>query len=108
MANGDVTKVAVLGRFLLPGGGNTVTGKQVQNKTLLWGEIVCTAADAGINIGAVGSVGAHGASWPNALGLANVDALEFTLKTPDSARCPQAPAMRNCTQSINRSSGAGR
>jgi hypothetical protein len=82
MASGDVTKVAVLGRFLLPGGGNTTTGAQRQNKVLLWGEITCTAADAGININASGSVGNH-TGWPNALGLDVLDIIECTLKTPD-------------------------
>lgn len=81
MANGDVTKVAVLGRYLLPGGGNTTTGAQRQNKVFMWGEITCTAADAGINIGAAGSVGAFGADWPEALGLNAIDAIEFTAKT---------------------------
>jgi hypothetical protein len=83
MANGDVTKVAVLGRFLLPGGGNTLTGAQRQNKTLIWGEIVCTAADTGINIAAAGSQGVF-TGWDDALGLNAVDLLEFTLKTPDT------------------------
>ena len=84
MANGDVSKIAVLGRFKLPGGGTTTAGVQSQNKVLMWGELTCTAADAGISVFASGSVGAH-ATMPEALGLDTIDAIEFTLKSTDGA-----------------------
>ncbi len=87
MANGDVTKVAILGRYLLPGGGNTTAGAQRQNKVFLWGEITCTGLSTGIDIG-TGNAGAamnSAATWPDALGLDAVDALEFTLKSTGGA-----------------------
>ncbi len=80
MANGDVTKVAVLGSYNLPGGGNTTTGAQKQNKALIWGEVTCTAADAGIDIASTSGV-ADAATWPTALGFENIDILEFNIKT---------------------------
>ncbi|KKN92390.1 hypothetical protein LCGC14_0208810 [marine sediment metagenome] len=85
MANGDVTKVVVLGRYVLPGGGNTTTGKQRQNKVIMWGEATCTAANAGIDITAAGSIGGTGRTWPQTLGLNAIDLLEFTLKSTDGA-----------------------
>ena len=82
MANGDVSKIAVLGRFRLPGCGTTTAGVQSQGKVLMWGELTCTAADAGINIAASGSFGAH-ATMTEALGLDSIDAIEFVLKSTD-------------------------
>ena len=49
MANGDITKIQELGRISLPGGGNTLTGVQVQNKVLVWGSLTCVYLSAGIN-----------------------------------------------------------
>ena len=84
MANGDISKIAVLGRVKLPGCGTTTAGAQSQGKVVMWGELTCTAADAGINIAASGSYGAF-TTVPEALGLDTLDFIEFTLKSTDGA-----------------------
>jgi hypothetical protein len=50
MADGDITSLTIQGRFKLPGGGFKQDGTPTQNKTILWGTIVCSVADAGIKI----------------------------------------------------------
>lgn len=82
MADGDITKIQILGRVVTPGGGNTTTGRQVQNKVMVWGKIACTAADAGINPGATASVCA-GDDLVEGIGLDVLDFIELTLNGTD-------------------------
>ncbi len=80
MASGDITKIQELGRISLPGGGNTLTGVQVQNKVLVWGKITCTTADAGINpASGTGLFGASG-TLAKVFGVENIDFCELTVK----------------------------
>jgi hypothetical protein len=83
MADGDITSVKVLGRTVLPGGGNTLTGVQVQNKVLVWGQINCSYHSSGIDpASATGVYGASG-TLPNALGLKTLDTISFNLAATD-------------------------
>jgi hypothetical protein len=50
MGNGDITSLRIKGKVTLPGGGFKQDGTPTQNKTIVWGELVCTTADAGIAI----------------------------------------------------------
>jgi hypothetical protein len=80
MASGDITNVQCLGRFLLPGGGNTRTGKQVQNKIVTWGKITCTYVSTGINPdSATGSLGQGATFTKTVFGLETLDFVELTL-----------------------------
>ncbi len=79
MASGDITKVQELGRISLPGGGNTLTGVQAQNKVLVWGKITCTQATAGINpASATGIFGASG-TLAKIFSVENIDFCELTV-----------------------------
>jgi hypothetical protein len=78
--NGDITKVQCLGRVLLPGGGNTLTGKQVQNKVMTWGKITCTYVSTGIDINSATSPFGLGATLTKTVfGLETLDFVELTL-----------------------------
>jgi hypothetical protein len=80
MANGDITNVQPLGRVVLPGGGNTLTGKQVQNKVMTWGKITCSYAAAGVNPdSATGSLGQGATFTKTVFGLETLDFVELTL-----------------------------
>ncbi len=84
MASGDITNVQPLGRVLLPGGGNTLTGKQVQNKIMTWGKITCTYVSTGINPdSATGSLGQGATLARTVFGLETVDFVELTLYGTD-------------------------
>ncbi len=85
MANGDVTKVQPLGRVLLPGGGNTLTGVQVQQKVLVWGKITCTYVSTGVNPASATGVLGAGGSFPKAMGVDTLDFVELTLNGTDGA-----------------------
>jgi hypothetical protein len=50
MGNGDITSLTIQGKFKLPGGGFKQDGSPTQNKTIVWGTVVCTTADTGIAI----------------------------------------------------------
>jgi hypothetical protein len=84
MANGDVTKIAILSRTKLPGGGTKTDGTPVQNKVLLTGELTCTYVSTGINIASTTGV-ADGQTLPVALGFENLDFIDFSLKSTDGA-----------------------
>jgi hypothetical protein len=71
MGNGDITSLTIQGRFKLPGGGFKQDGTPTQNKTVLWGTLVCTAADAGIAINSYLSGGLK------MLGLEELDVINF-------------------------------
>lgn len=78
MANGDITVIQELGRISLPGGGNTLTGVQVQNKVLAWGKITATYVSTGINpAAAAGLFGASG-TLAKVFGVENIDFCELT------------------------------
>jgi hypothetical protein len=85
MASGDITKVQTLGRFVLPGGGNTLTGKQIQNKVVTWGKLTCTYVSTGVNPGASGSQGGGNMTLPQMVGLETLDFIELTLNWTDGA-----------------------
>ena len=79
-SSGDITNVQPLGRVLLPGGGNTLTGKQVQNKIMTWGKITCTYVSTGINPdSATGALGEGAPFAKTVFGLETVDFVELTL-----------------------------
>ena len=79
MASGDITAVKELGRIALPGGGNTIAGVQVQNKVLVWGQIVCTWTSGGINpASSTGMFGAPG-TLAKIFGVDNIDFCELTV-----------------------------
>ncbi len=85
MASGDITSVKVLGRTVLPGGGNTLTGVQVQNKVLVWGQINCSYHSSGIDpASATGVFGASG-TLAGAVGLKTLDTVSFNLAATDGA-----------------------
>ena len=79
MADGDITKVQELGRISLPGGGNTLTGAQVQNKVLVWGRITATFHSTGLD--PASSTGMFGTSGTLAkvFGVENIDFCELTV-----------------------------
>ena len=79
MANGDITKVQELGRISLPGGGNTLTGVQVQHKVLVWGKITCTWVSTGINPAASGSLFGASGTLAKTFGVENIDFCELTV-----------------------------
>jgi hypothetical protein len=80
MASGDITKVTPLGRFVLPGGGQTLTGKKVQNKVVTWGKITCTYVSTGINpASATGNLGTGATLTKTVFGLETLDFVELTL-----------------------------
>ena len=83
MASGDITKVQELGRFSLPGGGNTTAGVQVQNKVLVWGVITATYVAAGINPAAAGSLFGASGTLAKTFGVENIDFCELTLTVTD-------------------------
>lgn len=84
MASGDITNVQPLGRVLLPGGGNTLTGKQVQNKVLTWGKLTATYVSTGINPdSATGSLGQGATFTKTVFGLETLDFVELTLYGTD-------------------------
>jgi hypothetical protein len=85
MASGDITKVQTLGRVLLPGGGQTLTGKKVQNKVMTWGKITCTYVSTGVSPGASGSQGGGNLTLPDLVGVATLDFIELTLNWTDGA-----------------------
>jgi hypothetical protein len=62
MANGDITSLRLKGKVVLPGGGFKQDGTPTQNKAIVWGELVCTTADAGIALDSylTGGVGLFG------------------------------------------------
>ena len=85
MASGDITSVKILGRTVLPGGGNTLTGVQVQNKVLVWGQINCSYDNTGIDpSSATGTFGASG-TLASAFGLKTLDTVSFNLAATDGA-----------------------
>jgi hypothetical protein len=80
MASGDITKVQPLGRVVLPGGGNTLTGKQIQNKVMTWGKITCSYVSTGVNpASATGVLGTGGTFTKSVFGLETLDFVELTL-----------------------------
>jgi len=78
MANGDITSIKILGRTLLPGGGNTTSGAQKQQKALVWGTIACTYVSTGVALNDVnGTI--------KALGVDTLDFIDFELRAYDGA-----------------------
>jgi hypothetical protein len=86
MASGDITNVQPLGRVVLPGGGNTLTGKQVQNKVMTWGKITCTYVSTGVNpASATGVLGTGATFTKSVFGLEVLDFVELTLNGTSGA-----------------------
>jgi hypothetical protein len=84
MADGDITNIQPLGRVVLPGGGNTLTGKQVQNKVLTWGKITCSYHSTGVDpASATGILGTSGNFTKSVFGLETLDFVELTLNGTD-------------------------
>ena len=79
MADGDITEVNELGRIALPGGGNTLTGVQVQNKVLVWGKIVCTYHSTGIDPASLTGMFAAPGTLAKVFGVDNIDFCELTV-----------------------------
>jgi hypothetical protein len=78
MADGDITSIKQLGRVLLPGGGNTTSGKQVQQKILVWGTIACSYHSTGVKLNDVnGTI--------KALGVDTLDFIDFELRAYNGA-----------------------
>ncbi len=78
MADGDITSIKQLGRVLLPGGGNTTSGKQVQQKVMVWGIIAASVDQLGIALDGVnGTI--------KALGVDTLDFIDFELRAYDGA-----------------------
>jgi hypothetical protein len=71
MSAGDITSLTIQGRFKLPGGGFKQDGTPTQHKTLLWGTIATSVADAGISINSYLSGGLK------MLGLEELDVINF-------------------------------
>jgi hypothetical protein len=78
MASGDISSIKQLGRVLLPGGGNTTTGKQKQQKAMVWGTIACTYVSTGVALNGVnGTI--------KALGVETLDFIDFELRAYNGA-----------------------
>lgn len=76
--NGEITSIKQLGRVLLPGGGNTTTGKQRQQKAVVWGTIACLYISTGVALNDVnGTI--------KALGVDTLDFIDFELRAYDGA-----------------------
>jgi hypothetical protein len=75
MANGDITSIKILGRVVLPGGGQTNTGVAKQNKTIVWGEIIGTSAATGFDLAGYESGGVK------MLGLETLDVIDFEFRS---------------------------
>ena len=96
MAAGDITSVKELGRIALPGGGNTLTGVQVQNKVLVWGQIIGSWVTTGMNPAAAGSpLGASG-TLAKTFGVENIDFCELTVHDEGAAPQQSKDAMHFC------------
>lgn len=79
MADGDITSVRELGRIALPGGGNTLTGVQVQNKVLVWGKIVCDWHSTGIDPASSSGMFKTSGTLAKVFGVDNIDFCELTV-----------------------------
>ena len=77
MANGDITKIKILSKVKLPGGGHTTAGVAKNNKVMVTGEITATYVSTGINLANEGGV--------KALGANSADFIKFTLGTTDGS-----------------------
>ena len=83
MASGDITKVQVLGRTKLPGGGRTQAGLATNDKELAWGKITCTYVSTGVNPASATGVFGTGGELTKALGFEAIDFAEFTIEVTD-------------------------
>ena len=77
MANGDITKIKILGTFNIGGGGKTAAGGAANNKVLTWGQITGSHEDTdGLNLVRYGGF--------KALGLSSCDFIKFDVVTSNS------------------------
>jgi hypothetical protein len=107
MANGDITKVQPLGRVVLPGGGNTLSGKQVQNKVMTWGKITCVWATTGINpASATGVLGEGGNFTKGVFGLETLDFVELTLNGTDEIASAPGAADKDNIRTVQLDTGS--
>jgi hypothetical protein len=81
--DGDLVSVKILSRTLLPGGGVTTTGKKVQNKVLVTGEITVQWVSTGIDFST--ATGAAPGGDFKLLGCDVLDFVEFSLRSTDGA-----------------------
>ena len=85
MASGDITKVQVLGRTKLPGGGRTQAGLASNDKEMAWGKITCTYVSTGVNPASATGIFGAGGELTRGLGFQEIDFAEFTIETTTGA-----------------------
>lgn len=62
MADGDITKIIEYGRFAIPGAGHNLVGQAKNNKVMVWGRIVGTYDELGLDLQSRGGLRALGVS----------------------------------------------
>ena len=87
MANGDISSVVRLGRFEIPGGGQTTIGGKKNNKVITWGRITGTYVSGGMAVDAVGG--------PRAFGVSKLDSIHLEVRTAGTAATPTQPTTDN-------------
>lgn len=83
MAAGDVSSVVQLGRYEIPGGGQTTIGGKKNNKVITWGRITALYTSTGIAMNAVGGV--------RAFGVTKADVINLEVRTAGTAATPVNP-----------------
>ena len=87
MANGDITSIERLGRYVIPGSGQNTIGQKKNNKVITWGRITGTYVSGGMALDARGGV--------RALGVSVADVVHLEVRTAGTAATPTNPTSDN-------------
>ena len=87
MGNGDISSIVQLGRYEIPGGGQSAIGGKKNNKVITWGRITGLYASTGLNLTAKGGV--------RAFGVSKADVVNLEVRTAGTTGTPTNPTSNN-------------